>query len=130
MTILGFPIANTGKKSALEKFYAHTGDKVFVHGDEEVLTREIADDGMHSSSDREYSSTEEEPPAKNMLHLCYFKRYMYYDCYGFSTFTGMSSNNSAVNGLLITPRAYAQAGLSNRFCPSVVVVVVVCHKKF
>ena len=31
-------------------------------------------------------------------------------------------------GLLITPRAYAQAGLSNRFCPSVVVVVV-CHTK-
>ncbi len=27
----------------------------------------------------------------------------------------------------ITPRAYAQAGLSNRFCPSV--VVVVCHTK-
>ena len=30
---------------------------------------------------------------------------------------------------VVTPRAYAQAGLSNRFCPSVivVVVVVVCH---
>ncbi len=29
------------------------------------------------------------------------------------------------------PRAmYARAGLSNRFCPSVVVVVVVCHKIF
>ena len=26
---------------------------------------------------------------------------------------------------LVTSRAYAQAGLSNRFCPSVVVVIVV-----
>ena len=37
-------------------------------------------------------------------------------------------------GFVVTPRAYAQAGLSNWFCPSVVVVVVVvvvvCHKKF
>ena len=34
--------------------------------------------------------------------------------------------------IIFTPRAYAQAGLSNRFCPSVVVVVVdvVCHKIF
>ena len=30
-------------------------------------------------------------------------------------------------GYIITPRAYVQAGLSNRFCLSV--VVVVCHKK-
>ena len=31
--------------------------------------------------------------------------------------------------VVITPRAYAQAGLSNQFCPSVIVVVV-CHKSF
>ena len=31
--------------------------------------------------------------------------------------------------LLITPRAYAQVRLSNWYCQSVVVVVVVCHKK-
>ena len=32
---------------------------------------------------------------------------------------------------IFTPRAYAQAGLSNRLCPSVVVaVIVVCHKIF
>ena len=34
----------------------------------------------------------------------------------------------ASNDAVFTPRVYAQVGLSNQFCPSVVVVVVVSHK--
>ena len=41
---------------------------------------------------------------------------------------GTAATEKILKQLLITPRAYAQAGLSNRFCPSV--VVVVCHTKF
>ena len=42
-----------------------------------------------------------------------------------STSEKVGVGNVCFSCFIVTPRAYAQAGLSNRFCPS----VVVCHKK-
>jgi len=81
-----------------------TGNPVFVWSDVEALTQEIVDDGMHSDSDREYSSAEEEHLPKILLYLCYFKTLSLQKSLRKTQalVAAMSSDNSAVNGIRTT----------------------------